>query len=77
MNPQRIEEFRKKLRAGQAARVRGGVVELDGATPEPGTATPGSAATAGAQAAPGGAPVPGPRPNVHGVQVKPHEWGAP
>lgn len=66
MTPQRIEEFRKKLRAGHAARVRGGVVEVDGVTSPPAAASP-----AGNPAAPPPAAVP----SADGVQVKPHEWG--
>lgn len=66
MNPQRIEEFRKKLREGNAARVRGGVVEVDGmpaTAPTTPTPTPGGNT---------GTPV---VPASNGVQVKPHEWG--
>lgn len=71
MNPQRIEEFRKKLRAGQPARVRGGLVEIEGAAPENAAAPPPNA-----QATPAGAPAPLAVPSPLGVQVKPHEWGA-
>lgn len=72
MNPQRIEEFRRKLRSGQAARVRGGQVELEGATPAPAGAAPGNAAAgAGGSQAPQSV-----TPFTPGVQVKPHEWGA-
>ncbi len=65
MNPQRIEEFRKKLRAGHAARVRGGVVEVDGISAAPATPAPAAAPPAAAPAVP----------PSEGVQVKPHEWG--
>ena len=40
MDPQRIEEFRRKLREGRPVRVVGGRVVLDGSTP----ATPGAPA---------------------------------
>jgi hypothetical protein len=60
MNPQRIEEFRRKLREGRPVRVINGQVLLDqqaiAGAPEPGT----------------GATVEAPQ----GVQVKPHDWGA-
>jgi hypothetical protein len=62
MDPQRIEEFRRKLREGRPVRVVGGQVVLDGATPgPPGTPPP---------------PIPNPPLPPPGVQVKPHEWGA-
>ena len=60
MNPQRIEEFRKKLREGRPVRVvNGGIVTVDDAT---------------ANASPPNAPPPNPA-EPRGVQVKPHEWG--
>ena len=59
MNPQRIEEFRKKLREGRPVEVAGGVVRVDGSAADP--------------SAPNGSP-PNPAENP-GVQVKPHEWG--
>ncbi len=61
MNPQRIEEFRKKLREGRPVEVAGGVVRVDGVPADP--------------TAPHPAP-PNPAAN-QGVQVKPHEWGSP
>lgn len=63
MNPQRIEEFRRKLREGRPVRVVGGEVTLDGTAP-----------AEAAQQSPGPGPVIAPTPQ--GVQVKPHEWGA-
>lgn len=60
MDPQRIEEFRRKLREGRPAKVVNGQVTMaDAAPPKP--------------PAPGAAPEPG-RPQ--GVEVMPHEWGA-
>lgn len=64
MNPQRIEEFRKKLREGRGVRVREGLVEVDG--------TPAPAASTAPPPGVTGAPV---VPSSEGVQVKPHEWG--
>jgi len=61
MNPQRIEEIRKKLREGRPVDVDKGVVRVDDAPADP-TATHNSA--------------PNRAPN-QGVQVKPHEWGSP
>lgn len=61
MDPQRIEEFRRKLREGRPVRVVGGQVMIDGHT------------IAG-QPDPSQPPAP---PFPIGVQVKPHEWGAP
>ena len=59
MNPQRIEEFRRKLREGKPVRVHGGEVFLQGGEPgPPQTAVPHENA-----------------PTQQGVQVKPHEWG--
>lgn len=63
MNPQRIEELRKKLRDGRPVRVANGQVTLDEA----------SASGAPPAAPPGTTPPPTP---TQGVQVKPHEWGA-
>jgi hypothetical protein len=65
MNPQRIEEFRKKLREGRPVRVVNGQVVAEdgggaGGPPAPTTQGSGKPAPAAAQ----------------GVQVKPHEWGA-
>ncbi|MBK9265631.1 MAG: hypothetical protein IPM54_38310 [Polyangiaceae bacterium] len=59
MNPQRIEEFRKKLREGRRVNVVEGVVTVDGAPADP------TAPGANAQNPAAG----------QGVQVKPHEWG--
>jgi hypothetical protein len=67
MNSQRLEEFRRKLRAGDAVRVHKGQIEIDGTPQAATTATPPpSAATPAAPAA---------APSAAGVQVKPHEWG--
>ncbi len=61
MNPQRIEEFRKKLREGRPVRVVNGLVTVDGAP---------------ADADAGKSPPPNPTDaRTQGVQVKPHEWG--
>jgi hypothetical protein len=60
MNPQRIEEFRRKLREGRPVRVVNGHMVLE-------------QAPAGAAAPPDGA---GAAAAPQGVQVKPHEWGA-
>lgn len=63
MTPERIEEFRRKLREGRPVRVVNGQVTVDDGR---------------AQAPPQGTPQ-GSRPPptlAHGVQVKPHEWGA-
>lgn len=59
MNPQRLEEFRKKLREGGPVDVTGGVVRVQGSPADP--------------SAPNGSP-PNAATNM-GVQVKPHEWG--
>lgn len=61
MDPQRIEEFRNKLREGRPVRVVGGQVVLDG-MPDPNVRA-------------GASPSQAPRQGV-GVHVKPHEWGA-
>jgi hypothetical protein len=63
MNPQRIEEIRKKLREGSRAWVNKGDVTVEGA-PAP-EAAPAPAPSSGAPA-----PAPG------GFRVKPHNWGA-
>lgn len=60
MNPQRIEEFRKKLREGRPVRVVKGIVSVDGATADP--TTPNASPQNPAE--------------PQGVQLKPHEWGA-
>lgn len=62
MDARRIEEFRRKLREGKQVRVLDGKVVLDGTT------------GASPQTPPGGQ---APRQAPEGVQVKPHEWGAP
>jgi hypothetical protein len=65
MNPQRIEEFRKKLREGRPVRIVNGQMSVEGAAP-------------GGQPPPPTSPAPpatGPLPPAQGVQVKPHEWG--
>lgn len=60
MDPAKVEEFRKKLRAGRPVRVTNGQVVI-----EEGAATPGNASGVATPAT--GQP--------QGVQVKPHEWG--
>lgn len=63
MTPQRIEEFRRRLREGRPVRVVGGQVMLDGPA--------GKAASASdTRAAPGAPDQPA------GQAVKPHDWGA-
>lgn len=61
MDPQRIEEFRRKLREGRPAKVVNGQVTL---IEEQVVAGPGAVR-------------PAPQPPPQGVEVKPHEWGVP
>lgn len=60
MDPQRVEEFRRKLREGRPVRVVNGQVVLE-------------QAQAGDAGRPENA---APAPSPHGVQVKPHDWGS-
>lgn len=61
MDPAKVEEFRKKLRAGRPVRVVNGQVVME------------EASATGAQGKPAPASV---QPAPQGVQVKPHEWGS-
>jgi len=73
VNPERIEEFRRKLRSGDAVRVRHGIVEMAGFPATPAGASP---AAANPQSPAGGAVAQEVTPSPVGVQVKAHEWGA-
>ena len=72
MTPQRIEEFRRKLREGRPVRVVDGQVTLDGPSGKPAVPAPGAAR--GSPPVPAPAPAPADAPD--GVYVKPHDWGA-
>lgn len=73
VNPERIEEFRRKLRSGDAVRVRGGQVEMAGF---PAAAADSVPAAMNPQGPAGGAAAQPVTPSPVGVQVKAHEWGA-
>lgn len=67
MDPQRVEEFRRKLREGRPVRVRNGQVLFEERRPsvEKGSSTKPVASAANESP-----------PAQQGVVVKPHEWGS-